>query len=51
MNKEYTEITQLLFKLVFTNVFTSVIIISSKGDTKKGIKYEIHNLRNYRRKS
>lgn len=51
INVKYTEITQLLFNLVFTNVYTCDIIISSKGDIKKGIKNEIHDLRNYRRKS
>lgn len=38
INIKYTDITQLLFKLVFTDVYTNGIIISSKGDTKKGAK-------------
>lgn len=32
---EYTETTQLLFKLVFTNVYTNYNIILSKGYTRK----------------
>ena len=33
INNKHTETTQLLFKLVFTNVYTDYIIISSKGCT------------------
>ena len=35
INNKYTETTQLLFKLVFTNVYTDYIIILSKGCTRK----------------